>query len=183
MRQFNLFLIAWLKRISWHAQDTIMDLLYKDTDIQPIQVNIEKLSDLVPLFGPSIFGSKLYGANDKGRRICPSHTAPRQGAEREEEDCKRSRGEDIRDFVDRFQTAYEAVWMVCEMVIPSLIRAFMLFRRAEVDDDIRTTRRHYITRQKHDSRRYFVEDPDHGRDHVKLWRQMRHGTHEETNAL
>ena len=53
------------------------------------------------------------------------------------EDCSRSRGEDIEDFVDRFQTAYVAVWMVCEMVIPSLIRAFMLFRRVEVDGDIR----------------------------------------------
>ena len=27
--------------------------------------------------------------------------------------------------------------MVCEVVIPSLIRAFMLFRREEVDDDIK----------------------------------------------
>ena len=49
------------------------------------------------------------------------------------EDCKRSRGEDIRDFVDKFKMAYEAVLMVCDMVIPSTIRYFMLFRRAEVD--------------------------------------------------
>ena len=48
------------------------------------------------------------------------------------EDCRRSRGEDIRDFVDRFDTAYEAVRMVCGMIIPSTIRAFMLLRRAEV---------------------------------------------------
>ena len=53
------------------------------------------------------------------------------------EDCKRSRGEDIRDFIDTFEMAYEAVRMVCDMVIPSLITAFMLFRRAEVEDDIR----------------------------------------------
>ena len=53
------------------------------------------------------------------------------------EDCRRNRGENVRDFVNRFQMDYEAVRMVCDMVIQSLIRAFMLFRREEVDDDIR----------------------------------------------
>ena len=53
------------------------------------------------------------------------------------EDCRRSRGEDIRDFVDRLEAAYEAVGMVCGMIIPSTIRAFMLFRRAQIEDEIR----------------------------------------------
>ena len=53
------------------------------------------------------------------------------------EDCRRSRGEDIRDFVDRFDTAYEAVRMVCGMIIPSTVRASMLLRRAEIEDKIR----------------------------------------------
>ena len=52
------------------------------------------------------------------------------------EDCKRGQGKEIQAYVDRFDRAYTAVKSVYNAILPAEIRAFMLLKRAGVEEGV-----------------------------------------------